>query len=303
MAVMTGGEAVVAALHALDVRHVFAIVSVHNLPILDAIARDGKISLVAARHEQGAVHAADGYARATGRLGVAITSTGPGAANAVGGLFEAHFSSSPVLMITGQVETPWVGRGRGALHEADNQIEMLRSVTRRAESVRHHGEIAATVVRCGARRAHRPSPPGGGGDPDRLAVQPGRGRGPAVSRQQRAAGRGRVGASRGDCSSARSGRCCGPVAASSLPTAAAALHRAGRAPRRTGAHLRARPRRDPRGSPPRPRRQLRPGDDRPDDRRRRRRARGRHPLPDDRQHRTGADDPRADWSTSTSTRP
>jgi acetolactate synthase-1/2/3 large subunit len=150
MTVMTGGEAVVAALHALDVRHVFAIVSVHNLPILDAIARDGTISLVAARHEQGAVHAADGYARATGRLGVAITSTGPGAANAVGGLFEAHFSSSPVLMITGQVESPWVGRGRGALHEADHQIEMLRAVTRRAESVRHHGEIAATVTRCGA---------------------------------------------------------------------------------------------------------------------------------------------------------
>jgi acetolactate synthase I/II/III large subunit len=149
MTVMTGGEAAVAALRALGVEHVFAIVSVHNLPTLDAITRDPDITLVPARHEQGAVHAADGYARATGRLGVAITSTGPGAANAVGGLFEAHFASSPVLMITGQVETPWVGRGRGALHEADQQIEMLRAVTRRAESVRHHGEIAATVVQCG----------------------------------------------------------------------------------------------------------------------------------------------------------
>jgi acetolactate synthase I/II/III large subunit len=149
MTVMTGGEAVVAALRALGVEHVFAIVSVHNLPTLDAITRDPDITLVPARHEQGAVHAADGYARATGRLGVAITSTGPGAANAVGGLFEAHFASSPVLMITGQVETPWVGRGRGALHEADQQIEMLRAVTRRAESVRNHSEIAATVVQCG----------------------------------------------------------------------------------------------------------------------------------------------------------
>ncbi len=149
MTEMTGGEAVVAGLRALGVEHVFAIVSVHNLPTLDAIARDPDMTLVPARHEQGAVHAADGYARATGRLGVAITSTGPGAANAVGGLFEAHFASSPVLMITGQVETPWVGRGRGALHEADQQIEMLRAVTRRAESVRHHNEIAATVVRCG----------------------------------------------------------------------------------------------------------------------------------------------------------
>jgi acetolactate synthase I/II/III large subunit len=149
MTTITGGEAVVAALHALGVRHVFGIVSVHNLPILDAIARDGGIRLVESRHEQGAVHAADGYARATGRLGVAITSTGPGAANAVGGLFEAHFASSPVLMITGQIETGWLGRGRGSLHEADHQIEMLRAVTRRAESVLHHGEIAETVVRCG----------------------------------------------------------------------------------------------------------------------------------------------------------
>ena len=124
------------------------------------------------------MHAADGYARATGRLGVAITSTGPGAANAVGGLFEAHFSSSPVLMLTGQVETPWVGQGRGALHEADDQIEMLRTVTRRAESVRHHGEIAATVVRCGVDALHRAAPPGRGRDPDRPAVRPRRGRRP-----------------------------------------------------------------------------------------------------------------------------
>jgi acetolactate synthase I/II/III large subunit len=149
MTTMTGGEAVVAALHALGVRHVFGIVSVHNLPILDAIAREGRIKLVEARHEQGAVHAADGYARATGRLGVAITSTGPGAANAAGGLFEAYFSSSPVLMITGQIEMAWLGRGRGFLHEADHQIEMLQAVTRRAESVLHHGDIADTVVRCG----------------------------------------------------------------------------------------------------------------------------------------------------------
>ena len=55
------------------------------------------------RHEQAALHAADGYARATGKLGVAITSTGPGACNAVPGLFEAQFASSPVLMLTGQI--------------------------------------------------------------------------------------------------------------------------------------------------------------------------------------------------------
>jgi len=72
---LTGGEAVVAALEMLGVRHVFGIVSVHNLPIYDAIARRGTITPVGVRHEQAAAHAADGYARATGRLGVVIAST------------------------------------------------------------------------------------------------------------------------------------------------------------------------------------------------------------------------------------
>ncbi|MEO6043372.1 MAG: thiamine pyrophosphate-binding protein, partial [Tepidiformaceae bacterium] len=72
---LTGGEAVYESLRALGVEHVFGIVSVHNIPIYDAIFRGGGITAVSVRHEQGAVHAADGYARATGKLGVAITST------------------------------------------------------------------------------------------------------------------------------------------------------------------------------------------------------------------------------------
>jgi len=132
---VTGGDLVAAALEALGVECVFGIVSVHNLPIYDAIRRRGVIRTVNSRHEQGAVHAADGYARSTGKLGVAITSTGPGAANGVPGLFEAGFSSSPVLMITGQVETKVYGKGKGVLHEAERQLPMLRSVTRRTESV------------------------------------------------------------------------------------------------------------------------------------------------------------------------
>ncbi len=142
---MSGGEAVAVALEGLGVSHVFGIVSVHNVPILDAIARSGVIELVECRHEQGAVHAADGYARATGRLGVAVTSTGPGAANAMGGLFEAYFASSPVLMITGQVESDSYGRGKGVLHEAESQLSMLRTVTRRSEHVRRHGEIVDVI--------------------------------------------------------------------------------------------------------------------------------------------------------------
>jgi acetolactate synthase-1/2/3 large subunit len=146
MQTMTGGEAVVAALEALGVSHVFGIVSVHNLPIVDAIARSSAVTMVEVRHEQGAVHAADGYARATGGLGVALASTGPGTANAMGGLFEAQFASSRVLLLTGQTETSSYGKGRATLHEAEHQVEMLRTVCRYVTHVSHHAAIVPAVL-------------------------------------------------------------------------------------------------------------------------------------------------------------
>ncbi len=156
---MTGGEAVYEALRALGVEHVFGIVSVHNIPIYDAILRGGGITPVSVRHEQGALHAADGYARATGKLGVAITSTGPGATNGMTGLFEAGFASSPVMMITGQVDSQWYGKGKGFLHEAEHQLPMLRTLTRRTESIRRPEEIGETVVRlAGDALTGRPQP-------------------------------------------------------------------------------------------------------------------------------------------------
>src|SRR5688572_22373977 len=156
---LTGGEAVYEALRALGVKHVFGIVSVHNIPIYDAILRGGGIEAVSVRHEQGALHAADGYARATGKLGVAITSTGPGATNGMTGLFEAQFASSPVMMITGQVDSQWYGKGKGFLHEAENQLPMLRTLTRRTESVRRPEEIGETIVRlAGDALTGRPQP-------------------------------------------------------------------------------------------------------------------------------------------------
>ncbi len=143
----TGGEAIVDLLAALGVRHVFGIVSVHNLPIFDALARHGRVELVPVRHEQGGVHAADGYARATGSLGVVITSTGPGAANGMGGLFEAAYASSPVLMITGQVETAYLGKGRGYIHNADRQAEMLGTIVRAAATVERREDLVDAFAR------------------------------------------------------------------------------------------------------------------------------------------------------------
>ncbi len=143
---MTGGEAVAAALEILGVRQVFGIVSVHNLPIYDAIARRGTITPVGVRHEQAAAHAADGYARATGELGVVIASTGPGTTNTMTGLFEASFASAPVLLVTGQIDSGYLGKGKGFLHEAEHQQLMLASLCRRVETVRRTEDIARAVI-------------------------------------------------------------------------------------------------------------------------------------------------------------
>jgi len=156
---MTGGEAVVAALEMLGVRHVFGIVSVHNLPIYDAIARRGTITPIGVRHEQAAAHAADGYARATGELGVVIASTGPGTTNTMTGLFEASFVSSPVLLITGQIESGYLGKAKGFLHEAEHQSLMLSSLCRRVETVRRTEDIGRAVIAVAEDiRAGRPQP-------------------------------------------------------------------------------------------------------------------------------------------------
>ena len=137
MTTMTGADLVAKALADIGVRHVFAIVSIHNMPLLDAINRLGKTAIVDVRHEGAGTHAADGYARATGELGVMIASTGPGTSNTVTGLYEAQYGSSRVLVITGQAETAFYGRGVGYVHEAEKQIPMLESVCRRVESPRH----------------------------------------------------------------------------------------------------------------------------------------------------------------------
>lgn len=146
----TGADLVADSLDALGVDVIFGIVSVHNLPILDAIRRREHIRFVTVRHEQAAVHAADAYARVSGRLGVALVSTGPATANAVPGLYEASFASSPVLLLTGQVDSAQYGRGIGFLHEAEQQVPMLRAVTRRVESVRHTEGIADAILRTAA---------------------------------------------------------------------------------------------------------------------------------------------------------
>ncbi len=126
----TVGDLVAEFLSACGVSTAFGIVSVHNIPMLDAIGRRNTIRFMMARGELGGAHMADGYARVSGGLGVIFSSTGPGAGNAVGGLVEARFAGSPVLHITGQTATKFADRGVGTVHDAYDQLGMLGSVSK-----------------------------------------------------------------------------------------------------------------------------------------------------------------------------
>ena len=114
----SGAELLVAGLEAAGVDVVFGLPGVHNLAAWEAV-RESPIRLVGVRHEQAAVYAADGYARATGRVGVALVTTGPGAANTLGACGEAWASRSPVLVVATDIPTALRQRGvhRGVLHE------------------------------------------------------------------------------------------------------------------------------------------------------------------------------------------
>jgi acetolactate synthase-1/2/3 large subunit len=114
---MTGAEMVIAALADQGVEHIFGYPGGAVLPIYDALFQQDKVQHILVRHEQGAVHAAEGYARSTGKVGTVLVTSGPGATNAVTGLTDALCDSIPVVVITGQVPTHLIGND--AFQECD----------------------------------------------------------------------------------------------------------------------------------------------------------------------------------------
>lgn len=144
----TGADGAVQQLEALGVTVVFGIPGVHNLALFEALDRS-PIRVVLVRHEQTAVYAADGYARSTGRLGVAITTTGPGAANTAGAMGEARAARSPVLHLSTQLPTALLaGRsGRGGLHESPQQRELMAAVGTWSERVSTAAAIPQMVAK------------------------------------------------------------------------------------------------------------------------------------------------------------
>src|SRR6202007_1343797 len=114
---MTGAEMVIRALADQGVEYIFGYPGGAVLPIYDELFKQSAVKHILVRHEQGATHAAEGYARSTGKVGVVLVTSGPGATNAVTGLTDAMLDSIPLVCITGQVPTHLIGSD--AFQEAD----------------------------------------------------------------------------------------------------------------------------------------------------------------------------------------
>ncbi|MCW1919555.1 acetolactate synthase 3 large subunit [Rhodobacter sp. KR11] len=142
MATMTGAKMVVQALKEHGVEVVFGYPGGAVLPIYDEIFQQNDIRHILVRHEQGAIHMAEGYARSTGKVGVALVTSGPGATNAVTGLTDALLDSIPILVISGQVPTFMIGTD--GFQEADT-VGITRPCTKMNWLVKDTANLAATI--------------------------------------------------------------------------------------------------------------------------------------------------------------
>lgn len=137
----SGSQLLVEALQHEDVDFIFGYPGGAVLPLYDTFY-DGKIKHILARHEQGATHAAEGYARVSGKTGVVVVTSGPGATNAITGITDAHSDSLPLVVFTGQVATP--GIGKDAFQEAD-LLSMTTPITKQNYQIKNVEDIPRVV--------------------------------------------------------------------------------------------------------------------------------------------------------------
>src|SRR5260221_2984252 len=139
---LTGAEIVIRCLQEEGVEFVFGYPGGAVLFIYDAIFKQKKVKHILVRHEQGAVHAADGYARATGKFGVALVTSGPGVTNAVTGIATAFMDSVPIVVLTGQVPTHAIGQD--AFQECDT-VGITRPCVKHNFLVKDVKDLAITI--------------------------------------------------------------------------------------------------------------------------------------------------------------
>ena len=130
MSKMSGGDALISSLEREGVEVIFGLPGVQMYGVVDALRRNNNIKMIVPRHEQATSYMADGYARASRGIGVAMVVPGPGLYNAAAGLSTAYSSNSRVLMIAGQIPRSTIGKDMGGLHEVNDQLETIKPVTK-----------------------------------------------------------------------------------------------------------------------------------------------------------------------------
>ena len=145
MAKRTGGQALAKSLVREGVRVIFGLPGVQLYHLMDALYDETEIRFITTRHEQATTYMADGYARAGGDIGTALVVPGPGLQNASAGIGNAYSASSPILVISGQIQRDFIGVDRGMLHEINDQLDTIRSVTKWASRVLDARDIPAAV--------------------------------------------------------------------------------------------------------------------------------------------------------------
>jgi len=146
MAENTGGELLADALITQGVDTIFGIPGVQLDAAADALqARADRIDFICARNEQATTYMADGYARSTGKVGVAMVVPGPGVLNALAGVATAYSANSPTLLIAGQIDSRAIGKGLGALHEIPDQTGVLQRLTKWTGTARSAADVPALV--------------------------------------------------------------------------------------------------------------------------------------------------------------
>ena len=159
MATMSGGEALVQSLVREGVEYIFGIPGIQMYGIVAALRDEPSIQLISTRHEQAATYMADGYARTSGKPGVALVVPGVGLYNAASGIATAYARSSPVLVIVGQVPRAQIGKGIGAVHEVLDQADTVRNVTKWRREVSRPRDIPMAVTEAFCQmRSGRPRP-------------------------------------------------------------------------------------------------------------------------------------------------
>ncbi|MFL2763232.1 MAG: thiamine pyrophosphate-dependent enzyme [Dehalococcoidia bacterium] len=145
MSKMTGGEALAKSLTLNKVEVIFGLPGVQLYHALDGLSKEKQIRFITTRHEQATTYMADGYSRASGKIGVAMVVPGPGLQNASAGIGTAFSASSPILVISGQIERDSIGMDQGKLHEVNDQMDTIAPVTKWRKRITDPQEIPSAV--------------------------------------------------------------------------------------------------------------------------------------------------------------